>query len=179
MMLRRVYICYFFTSLLLLVAFMPSQLINAEIIEIEEDHPLFTDPDLLGAMEIFMGMSTEERGKAIQGLMDTIGDDPQKRKEMELIISKLPAVEQEQIVKRGQAGNLNDMIQADEFAKAKHEAKKKLGGIEWESFWAMQEEVLESVIASGQVSPEDAARFKTDEEAWKKQLKTIWLDLQG
>mmetsp|Transcript_5237 Transcript_5237/g.7563 ORF Transcript_5237/g.7563 Transcript_5237/m.7563 type:complete len:176 (+) Transcript_5237:80-607(+) len=173
-MLKRVFICYFF----LLIAFLPFQFTNAEVIEIEEDHPLFTDPDLLGAMEIFMRMSPEERESTIQGLMEAVGDDPEKRKEMELIISKLPAVEQEQLKKNGGSSSLNDMIQEDEFAKAKHEAKKQLNGIDWESFWAMQEEVLESVIAAGQVSPEDAAHFKTDEEAWKKQLRTIWEDLQ-
>lgn len=152
--------------------------VNAELIEIEDDHPLLTNPELLQAMEIFMQMSSEERQEVILGLMETVGDDPKKRKEMELLISKLPQVEQEQLLKNPKAAHsLQELIQDDEFAKAKHNAKQMLDGMSWEDFWAIQDQVLESVIAGGQISVEDAALFRTDEEAWKKQLRIIYDDL--
>mmetsp|Transcript_24717 Transcript_24717/g.49161 ORF Transcript_24717/g.49161 Transcript_24717/m.49161 type:complete len:182 (-) Transcript_24717:156-701(-) len=148
---------------------------SAETIYVEDDHPLLNDPDVLMAMEIFMGMSSEEREEAIHGLMKAAGDDPGKRAEMEMIISKLPALDEETVA--NSMSNLNQMVKDDEISKAKEDARQILDGTSWEFFWQNQAELLENVIASGQISPENAARFKTDEVAWKKQLKVIWEDL--
>ena len=131
---------------------------------------LADDKELLNAMEMFMGMSAKEREETIQGLMMAVGDDPAKKAEMEALIKMLPNLDDN--------SNLQQMIHDDEIAKAKKEAKRQLGGSDWESFWANQAEILENVLASGQLSPEDAALFKTDEEAWKRQLRIIWEDLQ-
>ena len=37
--------------------------------------------------------------------------------------------------------------------------------------------ILAATIASDQLSPEDAAHFKTDEDMWKKKLRIIWEDV--
>lgn len=145
---------------------------------LEEDHPL-NDPDLLQAMEIFMGMSPSEREEAIHGLMDAIGDDPKKHADMEYLIKQLPALDAEHL-KTSPAGmhsNLEQMVQDDEVAKAKKDARQILDGTTWEFFWVNQAAILENTIASGQLSPADAARFMTDEDAWKKQLRIIWEDV--
>jgi hypothetical protein len=134
---------------------------------------LADDPELLAAMEIFMGMSAQEREETIQGLMKTgaVGEDPAKQAEMEALIKMLPQLDD--------SSSLQRMIQDDEIHKAKESAKEQLKDDTWKSFWANQAEILESVLASGQLSPEDAARFKTDEAAWKEQLVIIWQDLNG
>mmetsp|Transcript_15375 Transcript_15375/g.18484 ORF Transcript_15375/g.18484 Transcript_15375/m.18484 type:complete len:179 (+) Transcript_15375:148-684(+) len=150
-----------------------------EPIIVEEDHPLINDPDVLQAMEIFMGMSPEERQETIKGLMDAVGDDPVKREEMATIISKLPALEQEQLLNSpaGLKSSLKQMVQDDEFARARQDAKQQLGGVSWEFFVENEAAILEATIAGGQLSAEDAATFKTDKKAWMEQLRVIWEDV--
>ncbi|KAL7533208.1 hypothetical protein ACHAXR_005105 [Thalassiosira sp. AJA248-18] len=152
----------------------------AEPIIIEDDHPILTDPASLQAMEIFMGMSPEEREETIKGLMEAVGDDPTKRAEMELIVSKLPALDAE-LIKNSKDGktasSLKQMAQDDEFAKARHDARSQLDGTSWDFFVANQDAILEATIASGQLRPEDIATFKSDKKAWLKQLRVIWEDV--
>lgn len=146
---------------------------------VDEEHPLLNDPEVLAAMEIFMGMAPEERASTIKGLMEAVGDDPQKRAEMELIVSTLPALDEETL-KNSPAGvhsSLKQMIQDDEFAKAKNDARQQLDGVSWEFFVENQAAILDATIQSGQLSAEDAARFKTDDEAWMEQLRVIWEDV--
>ena len=146
---------------------------------VDEEHPLLNDPEVLAAMEIFMGMAPEERASTIKGLMDAVGDDPQKRAEMEFIISKLPALDEETL-KNSPAGvhsSLKQMIQDDEFAKAQRDARQQLDGVSWEFFVENRAAILDATIQSGRLSAEDAARFKTDDEAWMEQLRVIWEDV--
>ena len=146
---------------------------------VDEEHPLLKDPEVLAAMEIFMGMAPDERASTIKGLMEAVGDDPQKRAEMELIISKLPALDEETL-KNSPAGvhsSLKQMIQDDEFARAQRDARQQLDGVSWEFFVENRAAILDATIQSGQLSAEDAARFKTDDEAWMEQLRVIWEDV--
>eukprot|EP00591_Stephanopyxis_turris_P013880 CAMPEP_0195541074 /NCGR_PEP_ID=MMETSP0794_2-20130614/50899_1 /TAXON_ID=515487 /ORGANISM="Stephanopyxis turris, Strain CCMP 815" /LENGTH=209 /DNA_ID=CAMNT_0040675159 /DNA_START=8 /DNA_END=637 /DNA_ORIENTATION=- len=174
----RVFRLLLLAIFLLASDFLPLQPANGgDVTEMEEDHPLANDPELLDAMEIFMGMSPTEREETIRGLMKAVGDDPEKRKEMEYIISQLPAMEQDQINAGGGDSSLKQMIQDDENAKAKEAARKQLDGMSWEDFWANQAVILDNVIANGDLRPEDAILFKTDEEAWKATLRRMWEDL--
>ena len=129
-----------------------------------------TETDILNAMEIFVGMSKKEREETIQGLMATAKGDAKKEAEMEFLLSRVNELEA--------SGSLKQMIRDDEIQKAKREASRQLDGRDWDSFWAMQGEILQATLESGQLSQEDADRFRTDEEAWKKQLRIIWEDLQ-
>ena len=152
-------------------------------IMIEDDHPLLeNDPELLQAMEIFMAMSSEEREDTIRNLMVAVGDDPAKKAEMEYLISKLPELSNEQLansVDGKTASSLKHLVQDDEFAKARQDAKRQLDGMSWEFFVQNEAAILEATLAGGQLSPEDAALFKTDRDAWLRQLRVIWEDVAG
>lgn len=124
---------------------------------------------LLNAMEIFMKMAPNEREETIKGLMASVGDDPAAKAEMEALIQMLPNLDAET--------NLQQLIEEDEIAKAKREASRQFSQRTWEEVWADQEEILNEVLASGQLRPEDAAVFKTDPEAWKRTLKLMYDDL--
>ncbi|KAL3911519.1 MAG: hypothetical protein SGARI_001608 [Bacillariaceae sp.] len=144
---------------------------------IEDDHPLLqNDPQLLMAMETFMAMSAQEREDTIQKLLDAVQDDPKAVAEMELLISKLPALEKEQVSSKS---NLKELVHDDELAKARQDAKQQMGGTSWEFFLENQEVILEATIAGGQLRPEDVALFKSDKSAWLKQLRLIWEDATG
>jgi hypothetical protein len=138
---------------------------------------LVDDPALLNAMEIFMGMSAQERYETMHGLMEAVGHDPSKRAEMETLIKMLPQMDYDDD-NDASVTSLRQMIHDDEMRKAQHEAQRQVEGQDWESFWAMQADILEATIASGQLTPEQAADFKTDEDAWKAQLRIIFDDLQ-
>jgi hypothetical protein len=138
---------------------------------------LVDDPALLNAMDMFMGMSGQERHETIQGLMEVVGHDPAARAEMETLIKMLPKLDDDD--DKDGSSSLRQMIQDDEVRKAEHEGRRQVEGLDWESFWAMQADILETTIASGQLTPEQAAIFKTDEDAWKAQLRIIFDDLQG
>ena len=141
------------------------------VVSAQQNHGerLANDPELLQAMELFMGMSAQEREETIKGLMAAVGDDPAAKQEMERLIQMLGEMDD--------TSSLKQMIHDDELAKAKQQAQKQLDGMTWESFWASQAEILEATVASGQLSPEDAALFQTDTEAWKRQLRMIFDDL--
>jgi len=157
-------------NLLLFVVSLCSMTTHAAEVRTIDSAAILKDTELLEAMEIFVGMSAAEREEAITGLMAKVGDDPKKQAEMDFLLKKVSEMED--------SGSLKQMVQDDEIAKAKREAARQLDGSNWESFWEMQAQILEATLESGQLSPEDAARFKTDEDAWKKQLRTIWDDLQ-
>ena len=123
-----------------------------------------------------MGMSPEEREETIQGLLEAVGDDPQKRAEMEALIAALPAMEAEQAKRGTQQSNLKQMVQDDELAKAREDAREHLNGTPWSFFLENEAAILEATIASGQLSAEDIALFKTDKQMWLKQLRVIWED---
>ena len=150
-----------------LLASVPTLILGAEETAAKS---LLDDPELLNTLEIFMAMSDQERQETIQGLMEAVGYDPSKRSEMEMLVKMLPQMQE--------GGGLPEMILEDEFRKAQHEARRQIEGQDWDSFWAVQAEILDATIASGQLTPEQAAHFKTDEEAWKAQLKTIYDDLK-
>ena len=159
----------------------------ADPILVEEDHPLLRaleggdDQGVIGAMEVFMGMAPEEREATIRELMELVSDDPQLVTEMENLLKALPALDEEQLKNAGPGGfhsSLDQMVHDDEVAKAREDAKEMLGGTEWQFFLDNQAVILESVLEAGQLSPEQAAEFKTDETAWLKQLRVIYEDVQ-
>ena len=144
------------------------------------DNPLLKDPDLLASLEIFMGMSPEEKDDAITGLLDAVGNDPVQRAEMEDLLKKLLKLSNDEQFKASPGGihsSIQQMIKDDEIAKAKQDAAKMLDGTSWKDFWSNEAAILDSTIASGQLSAEDAARFKKDKKAWKKQLRIIYDDV--
>lgn len=140
--------------------------------DVEEPERISSDEAVLQAMEIFAGMSPEEMEETILELMNMIGDsDPETKAELELLLSELiPKIKSE--------SSLNQMVQDDELAVATQDALKMLKGSNWDEIWANQDLILDGVLDSGKLTPEDAARFKTDENAWKEELQFIWNQLQ-
>ena len=43
----------------------------------------------------------------------------------------------------------------------------------------LKEQILAATIKSGQLTPEQIATFRTDKDAWKKQMRVIWEDLNA
>lgn len=144
---------------------------------IDENHPILNDPESLQAMEIFMAMSPQEREETILNLLEAVGDDPVKRAEMELIIAKLPALEEEQLERSELASTLKQMVSDDEVRKARATARKHLDGTSWEFFVENQAAILETTVASGKLSPAEVKLFKNDKEVWMSQLRVIWEDI--
>ena len=101
------------------------------------DDPLLKDPDLLASFEIFLGMSPEEREETIKGLMSSVKTKEQK-KEMKDLLDKLSAMDAEQLQNSptGVQSSIKQMIQDDEIAKAKQNARQMLNdqGDSWKFF---------------------------------------------
>lgn len=132
------------------------------------------DPELLQAMEIFANMSPDEMEEVLSELKVILGDDPEALEAMREVMEELPAMQAANIQQ-----NLQKMIEQDEVAKATADALDLLRKGEWESIWDRRQEILESVIASGKIDPEDAARFRSDPKEWEAELKHIWSQLQN
>lgn len=149
------------------------------------DDPLLKDPDLLASIEIFMGMSPEEREETIKGLMEAVGDNTQQRAEMEDLLTKLSSMSEEELKNSptGVHSSIKQMIHDDEIAKAKQNARKMIDDAHladsWKFFLDQEEQILEATIASGKLTKEQITLFKSDKEAWKKQLRVIWEDLHS
>ena len=75
--------------------------------------------------------------------MATAKGDPKREAEMEFLLQKVNELDT--------SGSLQQMIEQDEINKAKREASRQLDGRDWESFWAMEAEILAATIESGQL----------------------------
>eukprot|EP00980_Cylindrotheca_fusiformis_P011386 scaffold2638_cov114-Cylindrotheca_fusiformis.AAC.14 len=143
---------------------------------------LSEDEELVEALEIFQRMSPEEMEETVLELMKQMDDDPDGRAELESLLNdilpELKLQQQQDQDQQQQQQNLKQMIEEDEIAVATQDALRLLSGSSWEDLWAKQDIVLEGVLNSGQLTPEDAALFKSDKAAWKEQLKFIWDELQ-
>ncbi|CAJ1946758.1 unnamed protein product [Cylindrotheca closterium] len=140
--------------------------------DMEEPERITQDEALKQALEIFEGMSPEEMEETILEMMQLVGnDDPETKAELELLLNELiPQIKSQ--------SNLDQMVQDDELAVATQDALRMLKGSNWDEIWAKQDIILEGVLASGQLTPESAALYRSDEEAWKEELKFIWDQLQ-
>jgi hypothetical protein len=183
------WLLYFFDCLLLLSTSSSiltvqsnNPLVQAAVEEEDKDinnmvELLANDPELRNALEIFMAMSPEEREVTIQGFRKTIisgidDGDPTQTVEMERLMEVLSQVETEE-----DTSSLQQLIQQDEFRKAQQNARQHLDGMDWDAFWSRQADILEATLASGQLTPEQAAEFRTNPKAWEAQLRTIYTDL--
>lgn len=160
---------HLFLSVLLLLCstVLPNTVVHAQTGDLDPSEA----EELANAMEIFMRMNGKERDEFIQGLLESVKDDPKAKKEMEALVKMVQEMEDN-------GSNLQQLIEEDEINAAKKEASRQFQGQTWDELWANQEEILKEVLASGQLSPEDAAHLKTDEEAWKNLLKTMYEDLK-
>lgn len=131
------------------------------------------DPELLQAMEIFANMSPDEMEDVLKELQMVLGDDPEALEAMREVMEELPAMKAADIQR-----NLKNLVEQDEIAKATADALDLLRKGEWNAIWARRQEILDAVISSGKIDPEDAARFRSDPSEWEAELKHIWGELQ-
>ncbi|CAB9518984.1 expressed unknown protein [Seminavis robusta] len=134
---------------------------------------LENDPELLAAMEIFAGMSPEEMEETMKELTQMLGDDPETLSAIRDVMKEIPNLKTSDI-----QSSLKEMVSEDEVAAATQDALKLLGKSNWETIWEKQDLILEAVIQSGQLSANDAALYKSDKDAWEKELRFIWNELQ-
>jgi hypothetical protein len=122
--------------------------------------------------ELFEGMSPEEMEETIIELMQQVGDDdPETKAQLETLLNEL-------VPELKSQSNLKQMAEDDEVAAATQDALRLLSGSNWDDLWEKQDVVLEGVLSSGQLTPEDEALFRSDQTAWKEQLRWIWDELQ-
>lgn len=136
------------------------------------------DPELMNAMQIFANMNPEEMEATAKQLKEMLGDDPETLAAIDQVLAEIPKIKDgdgEDSVKR----SLKQMVADDEVAAATHEALKMLQHADaWEQIWEKRDLILDAVIASGQISDEDAIKFKADSGAWENELKFIWGELK-
>jgi hypothetical protein len=70
------------------------------------------------------------------------------------------------------------IVLEDELVKATKAALDVLSKSDWSTIYEKRASILESIINSGKVSSEDVAVFKSDPEAWERELEDIWDELQ-
>ena len=136
------------------------------------------DPELIEAMEAFALMSPEEAEEAFAEVIEMLGedkDDPEMLEAIQEVMREMESMNSGTDVK----ARLSSMTLEEEIAEATEMALEMISTSEWEVIYNKREDILDSVIASGKVSAEDAALYKNDAAAWEEELKYIWDELQN
>ena len=136
------------------------------------------DPELIEAMEAFALMSPEEAEEAFAEVIEMLGedkDDPEMLEAIQEVMREMESMNSGADVK----ARLSSMTLEEEIAEATEMALEMIATSEWEVIYNKREDILDSVIASGKISAEDAALYKSDAAAWEEELKYIWDELQN
>lgn len=133
------------------------------------------DPELMEqALELFAHMSAEERDETMKELKEILGDDPEALIAFEQIMRETPKMTVQVILK-----SLKKMESKDEVASlATDEALKLLRSESWDTIWEKRSEILEELSASGKINETDAARFRSNPDAWEAELKYVLNELK-
>ena len=129
-------------------------------------------------MEAFALMSPEEAEEAFAEVIEMLGedkDDPEMLEAIQEVMREMESMNSGADVK----ARLSSMTLEEEIAEATEMALEMIATSEWEVIYNKREDILDSVIASGKVSAEDAALYKNDAAAWEEELKYIWDELQN
>ena len=129
-------------------------------------------------MEAFALMSPEEAQEAFAEVLEMLGedkDDPEMLEAIQEVMREMESMNTGDDVKY----RLSSMTMEEEVAQATEVALEMISTSEWDSIYNKREDILDSVIASGKMSAEDAALYKSDAAAWEKELKHIWEELQS
>lgn len=133
---------------------------------------------MLEAMEAFALMSPEEAQEAFAEVLEMMGedkDDPEMLEAIQEVMREMENMNTGDDVKY----RLSSMTMEEEVAQATEVALEMISTSEWDVIYNKREDILDSVIASGKMSAEDAALYKSDAAAWEKELKYIWDELQS
>mmetsp|Transcript_8459 Transcript_8459/g.14842 ORF Transcript_8459/g.14842 Transcript_8459/m.14842 type:complete len:208 (+) Transcript_8459:232-855(+) len=146
----------------------------------ENDNPLADLSDeelqkeLLDVMEQFALMSDGEMEEAFSEVVDMLGDDDPEmleavREIKEALKSSDGSDESTPLMESMTTSTDKEIAEATDIAL---ELISKSD--DWESIHNKRDEILDSLIADGNISAEDAALFKSDDGAWEKELRLIW-----
>lgn len=122
-------------------------------------------------------MSPEEAEEAFAEVIEMLGedkDDPEMLEAIQEVMREMESMNSGTDVK----ARLSSMTLEEEIAEATEMALEMISTSEWEVIYNKREDILDSVIASGKISAEDAALYKSDASAWEEELKYIWDELQ-
>ena len=122
-------------------------------------------------------MSPEEAQEAFAEVLEMMGedkDDPEMLEAIQEVMREMESMNNGDDVKY----RLSSMTMEEEVAQATKVALEMISTSEWDVIYNKREDILDSVIASGKMSAEDAALYKSDAAAWEKELKYIWDELQ-
>jgi len=122
-------------------------------------------------------MSPEEAQEAFADVLEMLGedkDDPEMLEAIQEVMREMESMDTGADVKY----RLSSMTEEEEVAEATEVALEMISTSEWDVINNKQDDILDSVIASGKMSAEDAALYKSDAAAWEKELKYIWDELQ-
>ena len=136
------------------------------------------DPELVEAMEAFALMSPEEAEEAFAEVIEMLGedkDDPEMLEAIQEVMREMESMNSGPDVK----ARLSSMTLEEEIAEATEMALEMISTSDWEVIYNKREDILDSVIASGKISAEDAALYKSDAAAWEEELKFMWDELQS
>ena len=123
-------------------------------------------------------MSPEEAQEAFAEVLEMMGedkDDPEMLEAIQEVMREMERMNTGDDVKY----RLSSMTMEEEVAQATEVALEMISTSEWDVIYNKREDILDSVIASGKMSAEDAALYKSDAAAWEKELKHIWEELQS
>ena len=123
-------------------------------------------------------MSPEEAQEAFAEVLEMMGedkDDPEMLEAIQEVMREMESMNNGDDVKY----RLSSMTMEEEVAQATEVALEMISTSEWDVIYNKREDILDSVIASGKMSAEDAALYKSDAAAWEKELKHIWEELQS
>eukprot|EP00591_Stephanopyxis_turris_P005544 CAMPEP_0195529522 /NCGR_PEP_ID=MMETSP0794_2-20130614/32117_1 /TAXON_ID=515487 /ORGANISM="Stephanopyxis turris, Strain CCMP 815" /LENGTH=192 /DNA_ID=CAMNT_0040660843 /DNA_START=29 /DNA_END=607 /DNA_ORIENTATION=+ len=137
---------------------------------------MFSDRDMAEAIQMFANMSPKEREKTTSELTDMLGDDPETRKLVEEVMEEVGNMNPEQLTEE-----FGELLAEEQLAFAMSETLEQLANADEEmlgSILQKKDAILDSVIESGQITEEDAERYKNDPAEWERELKFIWDELQ-
>eukprot|EP00581_Thalassiosira_minuscula_P027909 CAMPEP_0183756822 /NCGR_PEP_ID=MMETSP0739-20130205/5302_1 /TAXON_ID=385413 /ORGANISM="Thalassiosira miniscula, Strain CCMP1093" /LENGTH=194 /DNA_ID=CAMNT_0025994101 /DNA_START=178 /DNA_END=762 /DNA_ORIENTATION=+ len=143
--------------------------------ENNDNNPLvdLSDEELLDVMEEFALMSEEEREEAFAEVVAMLGDDdPEMIEAVREIMNAVNSLD-------GEGDGEEPWITESELAAATGMALEVLSTSNWESIYNKRGDILDSLIASGKLTADDAAIFKSNDGAWENELRTIWDGLQS
>ena len=136
-----------------------------------------SDPELIEAMEHFAQMSPEEIEEAFAEVIDILGDDPDTIAAVREVMAEMESMDADDVTNSVKT-TMETVTLDDEIAEATQIALDMISKSEWDVIYDKRGDILDSVIASGKISAEDAALYKSDEGEWEKELRFIWDELQ-
>ena len=125
-------------------------------------------------MEHFALMSPEEMEEAFAEVIDMLGDDADTIAAARKVMAEMASMDINNVKAKMQSITLDN-----EIAEATQIALDMVSKSEWDVIYDKRAVILDSVIASGKISAEDAALYKSDEGEWERELRFIWDELKN